>query len=133
MISWTSQKQRVVARSCTEAEYRAIAHTTAELLWIQQLLRDLHVTLPQPPTLHCDNIGETFLCKNQVIRTRSKHIALDFDFVREQVESGALKISQVHSVDQLADIFTKPLGKDRITQLQTKLQTTTALELAGRQ
>ncbi|CAH9130543.1 unnamed protein product [Cuscuta epithymum] len=131
LISWTSRKQRVVARSSTEAEYRALAYTAAELLWIQQLLRDLQVRLPQPPILLCDNVGATVMCKNPVLSSRSKHIALDFHFVREQIESGALKISHVSSVDQLADIFTKPLRKDRIAQLRHKLQVRPVLELAG--
>lgn len=131
LISWTSRKQRVVARSSTEAEYRAIAYTTAELLWIKQLLRDLHVAVPKPPLILCDNVGATFMCKNPVISTRSKHIALDFHFVREQVDSGTLHIGQVHSADQLADIFTKPLPKDRIAHLRDKLQVRPAFELAG--
>lgn len=71
------------------------------------------------------------MCKNPVITTRSKHIALDFHFVREYIGTGALQISQVSSVDQPADIFTKALGKDRITQLCFKLQVRHALELAG--
>lgn len=131
LISWTSRKQRVVARSNTEAEYRAIAYTTAEILWIQQLLRDLYISLPQSPLLLCDNVGATFLCKNPVISTRSKHINLDFHFVREQVELGQLRISQVTSVDQLADIFTKALGKDRISLLRNKLQVLPGLALVG--
>ncbi|KAL8162976.1 LOW QUALITY PROTEIN: hypothetical protein V2J09_014465 [Rumex salicifolius] len=127
----TSRKQRVVARSSTEAEYRALAYTSAELLWINQLLRDLRVSLPQPPVLLCDNIGATFMCKNPVINSKSKHINLDLHFVREQVETGALKVSHVSSSDQLANIFTKALGKDRIAVLRSKLQVKPALQLAG--
>lgn len=131
LVSWTSRKQRVVARSSTEAEYRALAYTAAELLWINHLLRDLHVTLSKPPIILCDNVGASFMCKNPVISSRSKHIALDFHFVREQVENGALQVCGVSSVDQLADIFTKPLAKARIATLRHKLQVRPSLELAG--
>ncbi|GJS86350.1 hypothetical protein Tco_0768986 [Tanacetum coccineum] len=62
---------------------------------------------------------------------RPKHIALDFHFIREQVESGQLQICHVSSVDQLADIFTKPLAKDRVVFLRSKLQVRPDLELAG--
>lgn len=131
LISWTSRKQKVVARSNTVAEYRALAYTTTELLWIQHLLRDLHVKLQQSPIIFCDNVGTTFMCKNPVISSRSKHIAHDFHFVLEQVESRALHISHVSSIDQLADIFTKPLIKYRIAILRDKLQVRSPLELAG--
>ncbi|KAL4565709.1 hypothetical protein LXL04_029812 [Taraxacum kok-saghyz] len=131
LISWTSRKQKVVARSSTEAEYRSLAYTAAELIWIQQLLTDLHAPLIHSPHILCDNIGAIFMTKNPVIRTRSKHIALDFHFIREQVESNDLSISSVSSVDQLADIFTKSLHKERLMFLRNKLQIRPAFQLAG--
>ena len=121
----------MVTRSNTEAEYRSLAYTTAELLWLKQLIIDLHAPINQPPLLLCDNVGAIFMGKNPVISTRSKHIALDFHFIHEQVESGDLKICHVFSVDQLADVFTKPLPKDRLSILRSKLQFRPVLELAG--
>ena len=120
-----------MARSSTEAEYRSLAYTTAELIWIKQLLSELHAPISHPPLILCDNVGAIFMSKNPVISTRSKHIALDFHFIREQVESGQLKISHVPSVDQVANIFTKPLVKRRVLFLRSKLQVRPALELAG--
>ncbi|KAL8139214.1 hypothetical protein V2J09_005235 [Rumex salicifolius] len=93
LISWTLRKQRVVARLSTEAEYRALAYTSAELLWIKQLLQDLHVHLLDPPRLLCYYVGAQLISKNSVIGTRSKHIDLDFHFVREQIEVGDLRIA----------------------------------------
>jgi hypothetical protein len=49
LISWSSHKQRIVARSSTESKYRTFATTTAELIWLQSLLRDLGIFLPSPP------------------------------------------------------------------------------------
>lgn len=103
-----------MVRSSTEAEYRSLAYTTTELMWIKQLLKDLQAQISHPPLVLCDNVGAIFMSKNPVISTRSKHIALDFHFIREQVDSGDLKICYVSSVDQVADIFTKPLGKSRV-------------------
>ncbi|KAG5116835.1 hypothetical protein JHK84_042948 [Glycine max] len=131
LISWTSRKQRVVARSSTEAEYRSLTYIAAVLLWIKQLLQDLCVPLRRPPLLLCDNVGAIFLTKNPVIHTRSKHIALDFHFIRELVESKLLQTCHVSSVDQIADIFTKPLTKDRIFLLRSKIKVYSDLKLAG--
>lgn len=131
LISWTSRKQKVVARSSTEAEYRSLAYTAAELLWLNLLASELHVPITGPLLLLRDNVGAIFLSKNPVISTRSKHIALDFHFIHDQVDSGTLKIGHVSSVDQLADIFTKPLSKDRVSFLRSKLRVLPNHQLAG--
>ncbi|CAN1142265.1 Retrovirus-related Pol polyprotein from transposon RE2 [Linum perenne] len=131
LISWTSRKQKVVARSSTEAEYRSLAYTTAELIWLQQLFGELHIHLDMSPLLLCDNVGAIFMSKNPVISTRSKHVALDFHFIREQVESRSLRINYISTVDQVADIFTKALPRERLHTLRTKLQVQPILELAG--
>ncbi|RVW13866.1 Retrovirus-related Pol polyprotein from transposon RE1 [Vitis vinifera] len=85
LISWTAKKQSVVARSSTEAEYRALTITTAELYWIRMLLKKLHISLPTAPTIWCDNSGALALASNPVFHARTKHIEVDFHFIREKV------------------------------------------------
>jgi hypothetical protein len=108
LISWSSRKQRTVARSSTESEYRTLATTAAELIWLQSMLRDLGIFLPTPPTLWCDNIGATYLSANPAFHARTKHIEIDFHFVRDKVASKSLAVRFISSKDNLADIFTKP-------------------------
>uniref|UniRef100_A0A3Q7EEG5 Reverse transcriptase Ty1/copia-type domain-containing protein n=1 Tax=Solanum lycopersicum TaxID=4081 RepID=A0A3Q7EEG5_SOLLC len=43
LISWRSKKQTLASRSSTESEYRALADTTAEILWLHWLLTDMSV------------------------------------------------------------------------------------------
>lgn len=112
-ISWSAKKQSGVARSSTEAEYRAVANTASELCWICSLLTELGIKLPAAPVIYCDNVGATYLCANPVFHSRMKHLALDYHFIRGNVQSGALRVSHVSTLDQIADGLTKPLSRQR--------------------
>ncbi|CAA7051295.1 unnamed protein product [Microthlaspi erraticum] len=79
-IAWSSKKQKGVARSSTEAEYRSVANTAAELRWVYSLLTELHVNLTNDPVVYCDNVGATYLCANPVFHSRMKHLALDYHY-----------------------------------------------------
>ena len=103
------EKQATVSRSSTEVEYKSLANATAEVMWIQTLLYELGIKAPKAARLWCDNIGATYLSANPVFHARTKHIEVDFHFVRERVAQKQLDIRFVHSKDQLADGFTKPL------------------------
>ncbi|XP_073357742.1 uncharacterized protein [Aegilops tauschii subsp. strangulata] len=109
LVSWSARKQATVSRSSTEAEYKALANATAEVMWIQTLLYELGIKTPRAARLWCDNIGATYLSANPVFHARTKHIEVDFHFVRERVSQGLLDIRFIPTGDQLADGFTKPL------------------------
>ncbi|XP_019090996.1 PREDICTED: uncharacterized protein LOC109128647 [Camelina sativa] len=120
-VSWSSKKQRSVSRSSTEAEYRAVANTASELRWICHLLTELGITLPMVPVIYCDNIGATYLCANPVFHSKMKHVALDYHFVREHIQSGMLRVTHVSTIDQLADALTKPLAGPRFHEINNKI------------
>ena len=111
LFSWGSKKQSTVARSSAEAEYRALASVAAELSWTLQLLQELQITLPSPPKLLCDNNSAIFIASNPVTKSRSKHIDIDYHFVRELVAKRVINLSFVPSHLQLADVFTKAVAK----------------------
>jgi hypothetical protein len=73
-ISWSSKKQRAIARSSIEAEYRALATAATESVWLLSLLQELKFSLSQPPLLLCDNLGATQLSFNPVQHSRMKRI-----------------------------------------------------------
>ncbi|GKV19028.1 hypothetical protein SLEP1_g29328 [Rubroshorea leprosula] len=120
-ISWSSKKQSTIARSTAEAEYRALATTTAELVWITYLLRDIGILILNPPQVFSDNISALHMSINPVFHARTKHIELDYHFVREKVALGSLVTRYVPSMDQIADIFTKPLPRTQFQFLRFKL------------
>lgn len=120
LISWSAKKQATVSRSSTEVEYRSLVHTAAELTWIGMLLRDLCIVSPTIPLLWCDNVSAIALAFNLIFHSRSKHIEVDCHFVRDQVLAKKLELHDVPTLDQLADIFTKPLSVSRFSYLQSK-------------
>ncbi|KAL5717463.1 hypothetical protein ACHQM5_010458 [Ranunculus cassubicifolius] len=124
IISWGAKKQQTVARSSTEAGYRALASTSAEISWLCQLFKDLNVSLPACPTIWTDNLSAMALAKNPVYHARTKHIEVDYHYVRELVTRGLLQLKYIHTQDQVADIFTKPLSAPRFNTLQFKLSVT---------
>ncbi|CAM8888151.1 unnamed protein product [Rhodiola kirilowii] len=129
IISWSSTKQRSVARSSTESEYKSLASATTELIWIQQLMRELHIPLTRPPILYCDNLSATYMASNPILHKKSKHIRIDFHFVREKVEQGQLQVVHLPARYQVADIFTKALPKNYFRLFQTKLNLSSVISL----
>ena len=118
LISWKSKKQAVVSRSSAEAEYRAMAQGTCELLWLRSLLSELGFPVVDSSTLFCDNKSAIMLASDSVLHERTKHIEVDIHFIREKVRSGVIIPSFVPSSDQTADMFTKSIGP---TLLQSSL------------
>jgi histone deacetylase 1/2 len=121
LVSWNAKKQASVSRSSTEAEYKALANATAELIWVEALLRELGVKLQQKPCLWCDNLGATYLSVNPVFHARTRHTEIDFHFVRERVASNRLDIRFISSKDQVADGFTKDLPVRNLDEFKRNL------------
>ena len=121
LISWRCKKQATVARSSTEAKYKALANVAAEVKWLQSLLHELGQSSSSAPVLWCDNIGVTYLSTNPVFHARTKHIEIDFHFVRDMVASKSLLVKFLSTHDQLADLLTKPLSSPRFVLLRSKL------------
>jgi Reverse transcriptase (RNA-dependent DNA polymerase)/Integrase core domain/gag-polypeptide of LTR copia-type/GAG-pre-integrase domain len=121
LVTWRSKKQNVVARSSAEAEYRAMASTASELIWIKHLLHDMLIESPEPIQMFCDNQAARHIASNPVFHERTKHIEVDCHFIRDKVQSKEIAIPFIRSQEQLADIFTKALDKKTSQQILNKL------------
>lgn len=120
LVSWKAKKQTITSRSSGEAEYRALAGTTSELIWIVQLLKDFHITLSSPTTIFCDNQDVIHIANNPIFHERTKHIEIDCHFVRERIATGLIKL-HIRSHFQFADMFTKPLYFYALSTFMSKM------------
>lgn len=119
-ITWSSQKQKTVALSTTEAEFIATCEAAKEILWLQQLMLELGESF-KCITLYVDNQSAIKLLTNPVYHKRTKHIDIKYNFIREKVELGLIKINYVASTYQLADLMTKPLPTQTFTFLRDQI------------
>lgn len=131
LIHWSAKKQTTVSRSSTEAELRALATATTDLIWIRRLLTELCIPNLRAPILWCDNIGAMYLAANPLFKARTKHIEVDFQFVRQLVLKKDLLVRYIATKDQLADAFTKGLLPARLAALRDKLNVVPAVQLEG--
>ncbi|GJW88724.1 hypothetical protein Tco_0164064 [Tanacetum coccineum] len=120
LTSWFSKKQTALAISTTEAEYVSAGKACQQALWMKQALIDYDVRLDDVPIM-CDNKGAIDLSKNPVQHSRTKHIEIRHHFLRDNVQKGHILIEKVPSVDNIADILTKPLKHESFNYLRLGL------------
>ncbi|GJR94733.1 retrovirus-related pol polyprotein from transposon TNT 1-94 [Tanacetum coccineum] len=96
-----------------KAEYIALSGCCAQILWMRSQLTDYGLGFNKIP-LYYDNKSAIALCCNNVQHSRSKHIDIRYHFIKEQVEIGVVELYFVRTEYQLADIFTKALGRERL-------------------
>ncbi|GJS32295.1 retrovirus-related pol polyprotein from transposon TNT 1-94, partial [Tanacetum coccineum] len=120
LVSWSSKKQKSTAILSTEVEYIALSGCCAQIIWMHLQLTDYGFQFNKIP-LYYDNKSEIALCCNNVQHLRAKHIDVRYHFIKVQVENGIVELYFVLTEYQLADIFTKPLPRERFNFLIEKL------------
>lgn len=117
-IIWASKKQHCVSLSSTEAEYYAVGDTIRNLVWLQNLLEDVGIKAKDPIILHCDNLSCVKLALKDNTK-RSKHFDIKYHFVKDEVKKGKIAMTYVPTDENLADLLTKPLAKNRLDTMKT--------------
>nr|GFA12626.1 hypothetical protein [Tanacetum cinerariifolium] len=120
LISWSSKRQKSAAIFGTEAEYIALSGCRAQILWMRSQLSDYGLGFNKIP-MYCDSKSAIAFCCNNVQHSRSKYIDIRYHFIKEQVENGVIELYFINTKYQLADLFTKALGRERIEFLINKL------------
>ncbi|KAK4397721.1 Retrovirus-related Pol polyprotein from transposon RE1 [Sesamum angolense] len=121
LVSWKTKKQATVSRSSAEAEYRSMASTVCELLWISYILGDFGITVVSPIPFHCDNKVAIHITENPVFHECTKHLDIDCHIVRDRFKSGFILPQHISTQHQVADLFTKALPAPQFTRLMSIL------------
>ncbi|GKA84516.1 retrovirus-related pol polyprotein from transposon TNT 1-94 [Tanacetum coccineum] len=120
LVSWSSKKQKSTAISSTKAEYISLSGCCAQILWMRSQITNYGFQLNKIP-LYRDNKSAIALCCNNVQHSRAKHVDVRYHFIKDQVENGIVELYFVRTKYQLADIFTKPLPREKFNFLIEKL------------
>ena len=118
---WRSAKQRSTSSSSTEAEYVSMCEAGKQLVWASRLMSQLHLRPNKAIDLKGDNQGCLALIKNPEHHSRTKHIDVQYHYIREIVDDGLIRISYVPTAEMLADIFTKLLPQASFERLRASL------------
>lgn len=121
LISWRSKRQKTVSLSSAEVEYHAMMGACCELTWLHYLPRDLGILHQEAALLYCDNKVALHIAANPVFHERMRHIEMDCHFIRDKIQEGFVETRFVSSMNQLADVLTKVLGKEVFMPMIRKL------------
>ncbi|XP_071575148.1 uncharacterized protein [Temnothorax nylanderi] len=121
IVTWSSQRQRLVSMSTTESEYIAAATAAKEAVWLRTLLSGIGYNCDKPTKLYVDNQSAIRLVRNPEFHKRTKHIDIKYHYIREKVENREIDVVFVPTEAQLADMFTKALSRNRFIELCTNL------------
>jgi hypothetical protein len=120
-VSWNSRAQKSIALSFTEAEYMSLSDAYRQLVWIHSLLSEIWISIHYIP-LCGDNQGSIFIASNAVQEKWTKHIDIRYHYIWEVVETGKVKLAFVQIDQNLADMFTKNLSRDKFLSCRSTLE-----------
>ena len=110
-VSTTSKTQKTVANSTMEAEFVALNEAARQGLYLRNLLTELGQIVHEPIAIFEDSTSAIFAAKKPVHSSRTKHMDVRYNFIKEKVESDELDVIYIDSLHQTADVLTKPLAK----------------------
>jgi len=109
----------VVVLSSAKAEFRAVVHGICELLWLKIVLDDLKIKRKGPMKLYCHNKSPINIAHNLAQHDHTKHIEVDWNFIKETLDSGLISIPYMPSSNQRADVLTKGFHTFRRSQAKS--------------
>ncbi|CCA67899.1 hypothetical protein PIIN_01770 [Serendipita indica DSM 11827] len=120
-VMWGSRLQKHVSLSSTESEYTTASAAGCEIMWMRQFLEEIGYDISIPSPLYLDSASAIQVVKNPEHQTTMKHVHRAYNWIREHVENKELRVQHVPTSENVADIFTKPLGRIKFEYLRGKL------------
>lgn len=120
-VSWSCKVQKLVSLSTAEAEFVSLCEGVREALYLRNLLEEMGLQQPGPTIIYEDNQPCIHMARNPTTSGRTKHIAMRFNFVREQVEANIINVVYCPTQDMVADALTKVLPKPQHAHLRAQL------------
>lgn len=125
-IHWFARRQNCVATSTAQAEYHALATTAMEYMWLRNILVETdeyiqfceqldgsYRRMCMDSYIVCDNRAALAIAGNPLHFKSAKHIEVRFHYVRDCVGHGFFLLASVSSEDNIADVMTKSVPRDR--------------------
>ena len=102
----------------TQSEYMVASEAAMEAIWIRKFVRHLGVmpSINKPINMYCDNSAAIIFANEPGVMKGARHFLRRYHYVREQVESGEIKLIKVHTDKNLADAFTKALPRGKVSE-----------------
>jgi len=110
-----------VARSSTEAKYRAIVQGVCEVIRLEKFMEDLKIQNPTPTRQYCDSKFAISIVNNSVQHDQMKHVRIDRHFIMQEIEDGGVCLVYIPIGLQEADILTKTMNKQSFELIRSKL------------
>lgn len=120
-VMWGSRLQRHVSLSSTESEYTTASATGCEIMWMRDFLDEIGYDISNASTLNLDSNSALLVAKNPEHQSTMKHVNRNYHWIRERVADGDIQLSHVPGTENVADIFTKPLGFVKFDKFRSML------------
>eukprot|EP00253_Pinus_taeda_P008899 PITA_08899 len=114
VVNWMTKKQSVVALSTIEAEYMAATHASKEVVWLQILCSNMGL-VQGAIRIDCDSQSAIFLAKNSAYHSKTKHIDVQYHFVRDMIEDKKVLLVKVDTLKNTADALTKSVSYEKFS------------------
>ena len=120
LVTWINKKQVSIVISTAKAKFISTTTSCTPLIWIKNQMEDYNIYEESIP-IYYENKASISISKNPNLHSGAKHIEIKHHFLRDHVEKGTMELEFVHTDNQFANIFTKPITEERLILLRNQL------------